>query len=216
MSKQMLLVGALGAAFAAGSSVAMAQGSGKKGVEPLSSTCAANAPVREFLLTTGEIDTVPRDRERKPAAYRDRGHARNADSKLERYTFEPGMIAVRKGDCVVLKIHALKGSHHNMTIEGTAISSAGAQLIDDMGAPVGAKAVRRESPNAAFAEPKALKDGEFARGEQVLVRFQANQPGTYRMICETHTFVGAKGQLMGYDDKGKPVQGPMVGYLLVL
>jgi hypothetical protein len=36
------------------------------------------------------------------------------------------------------------------------------------------------------------------------------------MICEVHTFIGAKGELKGYDDKGKPVQGPMVAYITVL
>jgi len=50
----------------------------------------------------------------------------------------------------------------------------------------------------------------------VMFKFQANQPGTYRMICEVHTFVGPKGELRGYDDKGKPVQGPMVAYITVL
>ena len=48
------------------------------------------------------------------------------------------------------------------------------------------------------------------------LRFQATQAGTYRMICEVHTFIGAKGELKGYDDKNKPLAGPMVGYIVVL
>ncbi len=186
----------------------------KAKVDRLAPTCAAGAPVREFEIVTGEFDTVPSDRDKKPAAYTDRGQARDAGSKLERYTFDPGFIVVKKGDCVVLKIHGLKGSHHSVTIEGTGIGSEKAPLIDDKGAVVGT-AVKRPSPNK-FEDPATLKDGEFARGEQIQLRFQANQPGTYRMVCETHTFVGSKGELRGYDDKGKALHGPMVGYLHVL
>ena len=124
------------------------------------------------------------------------------------------MIVVKRGDCVTLRIHSVKGSSHNVIIEGTEIGTEGAALTDDAGAPTG-KAVARPSPNA-YEDPVKLKAGEFARGEQVTLRFQANQAGTYRMICEVHTFIGPKGELMGYDDKGKPVQGPMVAYITVL
>jgi plastocyanin len=165
-------------------------------------------------MTTGEFDTVPSDRDKKPAAYNDRGQARAAGSKLERYTFDPGMIVVKRGDCVTLRIHTVKGSHHNVTIEGTEIGSEGAAIIDDAGVTTG-KAVARPSPNA-YEDPAKLKAGEFVRGEQILLRFQASQAGTYRMICEVHTFVGAKGELTGYDDKNKPLAGPMVGYIVVL
>ncbi len=81
--------------------------------------------------------------------------------------------------------------------------------------PTAVKAVARPSPNA-YEDPAKLKAGEFVRGEQILLKFQANQPGTYRMICEVHTFIGPKGELQGYDDQGKPKQGPMVAYITVL
>jgi plastocyanin len=214
MFKQTLLFAILGAAIAAVSGTTAAQAPAKKPGAGLAPTCSANAPAREFLVVAGEWDTVPKDRDGKPAAYNDRGQARAANSKLERYTFDPSVIIVKRGDCVTLRIHDVKGSHHNVTIEGTEISTEGAAIIDDAGKVVG-KAVARASPNR-FEGPDKLKAGEFARGEEVAMKFQANQPGTYRMICEVHTFVGPKGELRGYDDKGKPVQGPMVAYITVL
>jgi plastocyanin len=214
MFKHTLLFATLGAAIAAVYGAAAAQPAPKQRTAGLSPACAANAPVREFLVATGEWDTVPSDRDKKPAAYNDRGQARAAGSKLERYTFDPGFIMVKKGDCVTLRIHAVKGSHHNVTIEGTEIGSEKAQVIDDRGTVV-ATAAKRPSPNK-FEDPATLKDGEFVRGEEVRIKFQANQPGTYRMVCEVHTFIGPKGELRAYDDKGKSLQGPMVGYIYVL
>lgn len=194
--------------------VAAAQVAAKAKAAGLSPTCAPKAPVRDYLVTVGEWDTVPKGRDGKPVAYNDRGFARAANSKLERYNFDPSVIIVKRGDCVNLRIHDLKGSHHNVTIEATEVGSEGAALIDDAGKTIG-KAVARANPNA-FEGPDKLKAGEFVRGEQVAFKFQANQPGTYRMICEVHTFIGPKGELRGYDDKGKPVQGPMVAYVTVL
>lgn len=213
MFKRILFLAVASAVIVAVPSVDAAQPA-SKGKAGLSPNCAANAPVREFLIATGEWDTVPKDKEGKPAAYNDRGQARAANSKLERYTFDPGFIMVKKGDCVTLRIHAVKGSHHNVTIEGTEIGSEKAQIIDDRGAMV-ATAAKRPSPNK-FEDPATLKDGEFVRGEEVRMKFQANQPGTYRMVCEVHTFIGPKGELRAYDDKGKSLQGPMVGYIYVL
>lgn len=206
MVKPVVFLAVFGAAVAAAQSVSAAG---------LSLSCAAKASVKAFDVVTGEWDTVFKDREGKPVAYTDRGQARAANSKLERYTFDPGQIVVRKGDCVVLRIHDVKGSHHNVTIEGTEVGSEGAPLLDDKGAPTGVKAVARANPNT-FEGPERLKEGEFVRGELVQLRFQANQPGTYRMICEVHTFVGAKGEIKGYDDAGKPLAGPMIGYIVVL
>lgn len=211
MFRQTLLVVTLGAALATVYGTAAAQSAPKAG---LSASCASTAPVRDYLVTVGEWDTVPKGQDGKPVAYNDRGFMRTANSKLERYNFDPSAIIVKRGDCVNLRIHDLKGSHHNVMIEGTEIGSEGAPLIDDTGKALG-KAVARANPNA-FEGPDKLKPGEFVRGEQVLVKFQANKPGTYRMICDVHTFIGPKGELRGYDDKGKPVQGPMVAYITVL
>jgi len=214
MKKRTMFLAFAAAMLAALPGSIAAQTAPKAKAAGLSPNCAANAPAREFLVVAGEWDTVPKDRDGKPAAYNDRGMARAANSKLERYTFDPSVIIVKRGDCVTLRIHDVKGSHHNVTVEGTEISTEGAAIIDDTGKVVG-KAVARASPNA-FEDPAKLKAGEFARGEEVVMKFQANQPGTYRMICEVHTFVGPKGELRGYDDKGKPVQGPMVAYITVL
>jgi len=213
MFKKKLLVVVIGTAIAALCGTAAAQSAPKR-TAGLSPNCTANAPVRDYLVTVGEWDTVFKDREGKAVAYNDRGFARTANSKLERYNFDPSVIIVRRGDCVNLRIHDLKGSHHNLTIEGTEVGSERAALIDDAGKIIG-KLVARANPNA-FEGPDKLKAGEFVRGEQVMFNFQANRPGTYRMICEVHTFIGPKGELRGYDDKGKPVGGPMVAYLTVL
>ncbi|GEM_PF-7093648 len=214
MSKRIIFATIAAAVIAALPGTIAAQPAAKAKVAGLSPTCAAKAPAREFLVATGEWDTVPKERDGKPAAYNDRGQPRAANSKLERYTFDPGMIVVKRGDCVTLHIHSVKGSSHNVIIEGTEIGTEGAAITNDAGAATG-KAVARANPNA-YEDPAKLKAGEFARGEQVTLRFQANQPGTYRMICEVHTFVGAKGELKGYDDKNKPLAGPMVGYITVL
>ncbi len=209
-----LMTGVAAAALMAALPGTIAAQTAAKGGPGLGPECSARAPVREFLVATGEWDTVPKERDGKPAAYMDRGVARAANSKLERYTFDPGFIMVKKGDCVVLRIHAVKGSSHNITIEGTEIATDKAQVIDDHGKMIAA-AVKRPNPNK-FEDPATLKGGEFARGEEIRLKFQANQAGTYRMICEVHTFVGTNGELKGYDAAGKPVQGPMVGYIYVL
>ena len=212
LSKTLFLaVSSITLAVTSGAAAAQAAAKRTAGLSP---NCAAKAPVRDFLIATGEWDTVPKGKDGKPVAYNDRGQARAANSKLERYTFDPSVIIVKRGDCVTLRIHSVKGSHHNVIIEGTEIGTEGAAITDDAGASTG-KAVARANPNA-YEDPAKLKAGEFARGEQVTLRFQANQAGTYRMICEVHTFIGAKGELKGYDDKNKPLAGPMVGYLVVL
>jgi plastocyanin len=213
MVRQTFLVAAVVAALAAAYGTAAAQQAPKR-TAGLSPNCTANAPVREFLVVAGEWDTVPKGKDGKPAAYTDRGMKRAADSKLERYTFDPSVLIVKRGDCVSLRIHDVKGDRHNVVIEGTDISSENAPLLDDAGKVIG-KATARANPNT-YEGPEKLKAGEFVRGEEVLLRFQANQPGTYRMICEVHTFVGPKGELRAYDDKGQPVKGPMVAYITVL
>src|SRR3972149_2977047 len=214
MGKRIIFAAIAAAVIAALPGTIAAQPAAKSKAAGLPPPVAANAPAKEFLVATGEWDTVPKERDGKPAAYNDRGQPRAANSKLERYTFDPGMIVVKRGDCVTLRIHSVKGSSHNVIIEGTQIGTEGPPIPDDAGASTG-KAVARANPNA-YEDPAKLKAGEFARGEQVTLRFQANQTGTYRMICEVHTFVGAKGELKGYDDKNKPLAGPMVGYLTVL
>lgn len=68
------------------------------------------AETREFFIITGEWKWEGKPGEKVA----DRG--RDPVSVIERYTFDPGFIVVRKGDRVVLNIHALKGSDHDVNI----------------------------------------------------------------------------------------------------
>ena len=67
---------------------------------------------KEFLLVTGEWQWKAKQGE-APVVDRSRG----AVKEMERYTFDPGFLVVNKGDTVVLKIHALKGSKHVLEIK---------------------------------------------------------------------------------------------------
>jgi len=67
---------------------------------------------KEFLLVTGEWSWKAKPGE-APIVDRDRG----AVKEMERYTFDPAFLVVNKGDTVVLKIHALKGSKHVLEIK---------------------------------------------------------------------------------------------------
>jgi plastocyanin len=68
--------------------------------------------VKEFMLVTGEWQWKAKQGE-APVVDRNRG----AVKEMERYTFDPGFLVVNKGDTVVLKIHALKGSKHVLEIK---------------------------------------------------------------------------------------------------
>lgn len=68
--------------------------------------------VKEFLLVTGEWSWKAKPNE-APVVDRNRG----AVKEIERYTFDPPLLVVNKGDTVVLKIHALKGSKHVLEIK---------------------------------------------------------------------------------------------------
>lgn len=68
--------------------------------------------VKEFLLVTGEWSWKAKPGE-APVVDRNRGPVK----EIERYTFDPPILIVNKGDTVVLKIHALKGSKHVIEIK---------------------------------------------------------------------------------------------------
>lgn len=68
--------------------------------------------VKEFMLVTGEWQWKAKPDE-APVVDRNRGSVK----EMERYTFDPGFLLVNKGDTVVLKIHALKGSKHVLEIK---------------------------------------------------------------------------------------------------
>ncbi|MGA8049763.1 MAG: hypothetical protein WCA09_06260 [Burkholderiales bacterium] len=93
--------------------------------------------------------------------------------------FIPAEIDVAEGDCVELWIRATEGIAHSAVIESTGISSEGALLLDHHGRPYG-RAMARENPNLS---PVLLREGWFAKGEQVLLRFQAKEAGKYRLRC---------------------------------
>ena len=68
--------------------------------------------VKEFLIVTGEWSWQAKPNE-APVVDRERG----AVKEIERYTFDPPFLVVNKGDTVVLKVHALKGSKHVLEIK---------------------------------------------------------------------------------------------------
>jgi len=72
---------------------------------------SAIADTREFLVVTGEWSWKANPGE-APVVDRDRGPVK----EIERYTFDPSFIVVNRGDTVILKIHALKGDKHIVTI----------------------------------------------------------------------------------------------------
>ena len=62
---------------------------------------------KEFLLVTGEWQWKAKPGE-APVVDRTLGSV----TVMTRYTYDPGFLAVNKGDTVVLTIHNLKGDHH--------------------------------------------------------------------------------------------------------
>lgn len=68
---------------------------------------SAWAETRHFYLVTGEWKWKAKPGEAR-VVDRDRGKVK----AIERYIFEPGFLAVNKGDRVVLRIHTIKGSKH--------------------------------------------------------------------------------------------------------
>ncbi len=93
--------------------------------------------------------------------------------------FVPAMINVTKGSCVELWIRHAGGVAHNAVIVGTGFSSEAAPLLDQQGRRYG-RAVARGHPQLSGM---SLKEGWFAPGEQVLVRFQALQTAELRLRC---------------------------------
>lgn len=69
------------------------------------------ADEKEFHIVTGEWSWKAKPGE-APVVDRSRGEVK----KIERYVFNPGFIVVNKGDFVVLKIHVVKGSKHQVEI----------------------------------------------------------------------------------------------------
>jgi plastocyanin len=86
-----------------------------------------------------------------------------ADGKtIEAYRWDPGTIAVKKGEHIKLSILGINGESHPFFIEGLNIS------------------------------------GEIKKGKETIVHFNANQAGTYRLICMTHTDMAHNGPMIGY------------------
>jgi hypothetical protein len=93
--------------------------------------------------------------------------------------FAPAEINVTKGDCVELWIRHAGGIAHRAVIEASGISSEGAPLFDHQGRRFG-RALARANPH----HPVMLKEGWFAQGEQVLLRFQALNAADHRLVCD--------------------------------
>ncbi len=117
----------------------------------------AVAETKEFYLVTDEVkwqgksgETVV-DRERGPVA------------AIERYVFIPAFLVVRKGDEVILRIHAVKGKEHVVRL-------------------------------AAFG----VKDVRIKRGEEKAIRFVADTPGVYEIVCMTHRTPDHEGPMVAY------------------
>lgn len=72
---------------------------------------ARTASTKEFQLVTGEWKWKAKPGE-APVVDRTLG----AKKEIERYVFDPGFIVVNKGDTVVLNIHDVKGSKHQIEI----------------------------------------------------------------------------------------------------
>lgn len=68
--------------------------------------------VKEFLIVTGEWKWKAKPGE-APVVDRNLGSVK----EIERYVYNPGFIVVNKGDTVVLRIHAVKGSKHLVEIK---------------------------------------------------------------------------------------------------
>ncbi len=95
--------------------------------------------------------------------------------------FEPPIVTVMQGDCVELRVVANAGPAHNLMIEDTPISSAGAPILSMDGRVLG-RAVRRPAPDRNSPIPE-LPEGWFAHHERIQMRFQANEPGRYTLRC---------------------------------
>lgn len=72
----------------------------------------AGAETKEFNIVTGEWKWKAKPGE-APVVDRTRGSVK----EIERYVFNPGFIVVDKGDTVVMHIHAVKGSKHQVEIK---------------------------------------------------------------------------------------------------
>jgi hypothetical protein len=110
--------------------------------------------------------------------------------------FVPAEINVTKGDCVELWIRHAGGVAHSAMIEGSGLSSGGAPLFDHQGRRFG-RALARANPH----HPVMLEEGWFAKGEQVLLRFQALNAADHRLGCAVaeslnESGVGAQTQRM--------------------
>ena len=71
----------------------------------------AQADEKEFHIVTGEWKWKAKKGE-APVVNRSGKEVK----EIERYVFNPGFIVVNKGDVVILKIHDVKGSKHQVVI----------------------------------------------------------------------------------------------------
>jgi heme/copper-type cytochrome/quinol oxidase subunit 2 len=82
--------------------------------------------------------------------------------EIEVYRWDPGTIAVKKGESIELRILGVNGDHHSFVLEGLNVK------------------------------------GEVLKGKETIVRFIAEEEGTYRMICINHSDMAHQGPMIGY------------------
>lgn len=101
---------------------------------------------------------------------------RKVTIEAQEHAFSPDAIEARKGDCLELLIRASGSAIHYVVIEGTSVSSKGAPLVNSEGKQIGRALARKGAAGQ-------LTEGRFSGGDQVLMRFQVNKAGTYKMKC---------------------------------
>lgn len=153
---------------------------------------------REYMMVAGEWDTtLAKD-------VSDRGVARAAQQKLERYTFDPGTIVAYKGDTLVLRIHGVKGDEHDIDIPNFPKFAVYEEANINLETGRGVKG-------------KKLADPKLLRGQQVIVEVTVDKAGIFPMVCTIHGGAYFTKEAPKLNKKAGDLQsGPMVAHLVVL
>lgn len=162
-------------------------------------TVSASAPQeREFLMLTRVVQLMDPD---KP--FKDRG---KLVMHAHRHVFDPSTITVFAGDTVILRVHSLDHTEngHDVEIPDFGASSSGTELLNHKGEVIG----------------KVPEDGIFVAGQEIRMRFVADQAGIFPIYCTLHDEAyeddGGNDDDDGDGIPGEPKGGPMVAYLVVL
>lgn len=91
--------------------------------------------------------------------------------------FLPDSIKANEGDCVELLIRPTGVGVHYVVLDSTSITSKGAPLVNSDGKQIGRTMDRTQSKDE-------LTEGRFSKGDNVVLKFQANKAGTYQLQCK--------------------------------